>query len=529
MTGLDKLYDVIIAGAGPVGMMLASELSFAGASVLVLERDPGLDAEWKRIPVGQRALTVPSLESLHRRGLLGHLADYDVSPLERQWFGVKRDGAFCFGGHYAGLELNAAQFDLTRWRYRLRGPVTRPAKSCIQEVTDMLAARARSHGAALLFDHAVTDVVREDEHGVTVAAGAGGSTFRGRWLVGCDGGRSAVRKLAGIGLSGSDAQFTGYMARLTFDARAGLDLGFHPAPGGMIMVFADDCIALIDYDGAAFDRRHEVTVEHFQAVADRVMGPGALTVHALHYTSTFTDRSQDAATYRRGRVLLAGDAAHIHSPLGAQGLNLGLGDAMNLGWKLAATVRQELRGAARAGGGPPDTALIDSYEAERHPLAAWVLEWTRAQVTTLQPGLFGRAVLNLTRDLLATDDGMNLVVGRVWGIAQRYALGGDGILGHELVGASVPDFKFADGARMGEKLRNGRGWLVDFEGRGQIKEEVVGTEFAWRVSYLAMKAEDARGLRAVLVRPDGVVAWLSEGEVGDVEELRTALRRWFSY
>ncbi|KAM3506175.1 hypothetical protein MY11210_007669 [Beauveria gryllotalpidicola] len=139
MTGLDKLYNVIIAGAGPVGMMLASELSFAGASVLVIERDPSLDSGWKHIP------------ALYRRGLLGKLADYDVSPLERRWFGVKRAGAFTFGGHYAGLDLNAAQFDLDRCKYRLRGPVTRPARSCIHEVTDILSERARSHGATILW------------------------------------------------------------------------------------------------------------------------------------------------------------------------------------------------------------------------------------------------------------------------------------------------------------------------------------------------------------------------------------------
>lgn len=529
MTGLDKLYDVIVAGAGPVGMMLAAELSFAGASVLVIERDPSLDSEWKHIPVGQRALTIPSLESFYRRGLLGKLADYDISPLEREWFGVKREG-FCFGGHYAGLQLNAAQFDMTRWKYRVRGaPVTRPARSCIQEVTDILSERARSHGATILLGHAVTDIVRQDEGSVTVAAGGDGNTFRGRWLVGCDGGRSTIRKLAGIDFTGSDAKFTGYMARLTFESRVELDLGFHPAPGGMYMCFSDDCIALIDYDGASFDRTSEVTVEHFQAIADKVMGPGEIKVHALHYTSTFTDRSKDAATYRKGRVLLAGDAAHIHSPLGAQGLNLGLGDAMNLGWKLAATVRQELMAAYTGTSAPLDTTLVDSYENERHPLAAWVLEWTRAQVTTLQPDLFGRAVLNLTQDLLSTDDGMNLVIGRVWGLAQRYALGKGGIYEHELVGASVPDFEFLDGSRMGDKLQNGRAWLVDFEDNSELKHSVIGTEFSWKVNYLSMPAKDSRGLRAVLVRPDGVVAWLAEGDSCDVESLKSSLHKWFRY
>lgn len=528
MTGLDKLYDVIIAGAGPVGMMLAAELSFAGASVLVIERDPSLTSDWKAIPIGQRALMVPSLESLYRRGLLSQLSYYDVSPLERQWFGVKREG-YTYGGHYAGLKLNMSQFDLDRWKYRLRGPVTRPAKSSIQEVTDIYAKHARSHGATILVNHPVTSILRQDDSSVTVVAGEQGSTFRGRWLVGCDGGRSTIRKLAGIKLTGSDPMFTGYMARLDFTSKKEMELGFHPAPGGMVMTFSDDCIALLDWDGATFDRNSEVTVEHFRNIADKVLGPGEITVHALHYISTFTDRSKGASTFRKGRVLLAGDAAHIHSPLGAQGLNLGLGDAMNLGWKLAATVRQELMASYAGTSAPLDTTLIDSYESERHPLADWVLDWTRSQVLSLQPDLFGRAVLNLTQDMLNTDDGMNLVIGRVWGLAQRYVLGKGGVFDHELVGSSVPDFEFLDGTRMGEKLQNGRGWLVDFEDSAELKDAVIGTEFAWRVKYLSVAAQDARGLRAVLVRPDGIVAWLAEGDSFDVEALKLSLHKWFSY
>lgn len=527
MTGLDKLYDVIIAGAGPVGMMLAAELSFAGVSVLVIERDPSLDSEWKTIPVGQRALTIPSLEAFYRRGMLNKL-DYNISPLEQAYFGIKREG-FLFGGHYAGLQLNANQFELSRWKYRLRGPVTRPARSCIQEVTNILAERARSHGATILLNHTVTGIVRQDDSSVTVEAGEYGGRFRGRWLVGCDGGKSTIRKMAGIAFDGSDAKFTGYIAKADLEPGHKLRLGFYPAPGGMYMCFADDCIAMIDYDGASFDRNTEVTLEHFQAITDKVLGPGELKINALHYTSTFTDRSKDASTYRNGRVLLAGDAAHIHSPLGAQGLNLGLGDAMNLGWKLAATVRQELMAAYSGTSAPLDTTLIDSYENERHPLAKWVLEWTRAQVTTLAPDLFGRAVLNLTQDLLNTDDGMNLVIGRVWGLEQRYRLGQGGVFDHPLVGASVPDFEFEDSTRMGGKLQNGRAWLVDFEDCTQLKDMVIGTEFGWKINYLSMKAVDTRGLRAVLVRPDGIVAWLAEGDCMDIEALRMSLYKWFSY
>jgi len=168
-----------------------------------------------------------------------------------------------------------------------------------------------------------------------------------------------------------------------------------------------------------------------QAVLRRVSGTG-VTVTALRQAATWTDRAFQATAYRRGRVLLAGDAAHIHSPLGGQGLNLGFGDAMNLGWKLAATIR----GDAPAG-------LLDSYEAERHPVGAQVLDWSRAQVELMRPAPGPRALQAIIRDLVATGDGATYFAGRVWGVSLRYDLGG----GHPLVGRRMPDLRViaADG------------------------------------------------------------------------------------
>ncbi|KAL9002676.1 MAG: hypothetical protein Q9188_004415 [Gyalolechia gomerana] len=202
-----------------------------------------------------------------------------------------------------------------------------------------------------------------------------------------------------------------------------------------------------------------------------------MKISKIDLASSFTDRCKQTTSYRKGRVLLAGDAAHIHGPVGSQGLNLGLGDAMNLGWKLAATIRQE----SKSGGAPADLALLDTYESERHPLGAWVLEWTRAQVTTLSPDPYGQAVQGLIRDLIDTFDGTNLFLDRHWGLSQRYKLGESEAHAHPLIGCSVPDFELNDGSRLGPKLEEGRGLLIDFEGTTVLKELVVGGKYKARI------------------------------------------------
>ncbi|WP_187355644.1 FAD-dependent monooxygenase, partial [Staphylococcus aureus] len=167
---------------------------------------------------------------------------------------------------------------------------------------------------------------------------AGGEVFRARWLVGCDGGRSTVRKLGGFAFTGTAAEFTGYSVDVEIADPDTLGLGRHYTPTGMYTYSRPGTIAMVEFDGAAFHRTEPVTLEHVQAVLRRVSGTD-VTLTALRLATTWTDRAYQATTYRNGRVLLAGDAAHIHSPLGGQGLNLGIGDAMNLGWKLAATIR----------------------------------------------------------------------------------------------------------------------------------------------------------------------------------------------
>jgi hypothetical protein len=208
-------------------------------------------------------------------------------------------------------------------------------------------------------------------------------------------------------------------------------------------------------------------------------------------------------------VLLAGDAAHIHSPLGGQGLNLGLGDALNLGWKLAATIRRQA---------PAD--LLDTYSHERHPVGAQVLDWSRAQVAIMRPTPSSRALQAIMRDLIETRDGATYFAERVRGVSLRYDLGGS----HPLAGRSAPDFEWPDGTTVGELLRAAKGLLLDFDARAPL--QALASRWGDRIAYVAGGPKDRLGLSAVLVRPDGFVAWASDS-APDEEEAAQAASRWF--
>ena len=485
-------HDVLIAGAGPVGLFLASELALAGLDVLVLERDAHPDAPLKRAPLGTRGLSVATAEALHRRGLLDALlAMPGVHPA-----GLARPG------HFAGIDLDPAKIDPSRWPWRLDGPANTTLAADLASVETVLATRALALGVTLKRGHTVTGIEQEDDD---VHVHAGGHTFRARWLVGCDGGRSAVRRLAGFDFPGTEPEFTAYSALVDLADPDAPPPGRHVTATGFY-VNEPGRIAIADFDAGAFDRAAPVTREHLQAVLRRVSGT-EVTLAALHQAATFTDRARQATAYRRGRVLIAGDAAHIHSALGGQGLNTGLGDAMNLGWKLAATVR-----------GTAPASLLDSYEAERHPVGTWVLDWTRAQAALMRPGAHARALEGVVRDLIDTIDGATHVASQLWGIALRHDLGEP----HALAGRSAPDIEFADGTRLAEHLRDGRGLLVDFAAAS------AATIAPWlaRVRHVALGAHDTLGVAAMLVRPDGIVAWASDGD-SDPRTLAAAATRWF--
>ncbi|WP_116089571.1 FAD-dependent monooxygenase [Sphingomonas crusticola] len=502
------LHDVIIAGAGPVGLLLACELRLAGIAVLVLEAADDPHSPLKALPFGLRGLSLPTVEALDRRGLLDDVAaaqrandEAGATQASAHWLQQKRRPA----GHFAGIQFFHDDVDAARWTYRLASPAGATLAVDMQALETILAARAAALGAEIRRGVGVEALVPANDR---VILQAGGGTFHARWLIGCDGGRSIVRKAGDFAFTGTDPEFTGYSILADLADPDALPPGRSYTPTGMYTYAKPGTIALVDFDGGAFHRTWPITQEHVQAVLRRVSGT-AVTLTALRLAATWTDRARQATAYRRGRVLLAGDAAHIHSPLGGQGLNLGLGDAINLGWKLAATIR----GDAPAG-------LLNSYCKERHAEGARILDWSRAQVALMRPSPGSRALAAIIGDLVATRDGATYFAERMWGVSLRYDLGGS----HSLVGRSCPDFRLTDGRRTGVLLRAGRGLLLDFAAQTPLRAVAQGWQ--GRIDYVAGDAENGLGLRALLLRPDGFVAWASEGD-GDLTGAHAAASRWF--
>ncbi|QJE02120.1 FAD-dependent oxidoreductase [Massilia forsythiae] len=513
-------HDVIVAGAGPVGLFLACELALAGCSVLVLEQAAQADAPMKRLPFGIRGLSAPSVEALARRGLLEQL---EVPRRLKHPFGdparMPAPPARRQIGHFAGLPFFDEDIERARWTRRLPGSLDTSMLSEMAELESVLAHRAQALGVTIRRGAAIAGV-EQDAGGVTVRAGGeladGGMTYsetlRAGWLVGCDGARSTVRKLGGFDFAGTEPEFTGYSAQVDLADPERLPPGRTLTATGMFFQSQPGFLVMQEFDGGAGHGATPPTLEQVQAVLRRVSGTD-VGVSALHAASTWTDRARQATRYRRGRVLLAGDAAHIHAPLGGQGLNLGLGDAMNLGWKLAATVQ----------GRAPD-GLLDTYEAERHPPGARVLDWSRAQVALMRPDPGARALSAIVRELLQTRDGATHVAGRIWGVDTRVDLG-EKADAHPLAGYSVPRFELEDGRRVDDLLRDGRGLLLDFGGDAGLAGLASG--YAERVDYVAGPAREQLGISALLVRPDGIVAWAGDDE-GCPAGAEPALARWFT-
>lgn len=265
---------------------------------------------------------------------------------------------------------------------------------------------------------------------------------------------------------------------------------------------------MIQFDGGISHRAEPITLEDIQETL-RYISNTDVSLSALHMATTWTDRARQATNYRNGRVFLAGDAAHIHSPLGGQGLNLGLGDAMNLGWKLAATIQ----------GNTPDH-LLDSYYTERYPIGQHVLDWSRAQVAIMDPSPKSRALNAIMSDLMNTRDGATYIAGRVWGIHTHYDLGSE----HPLMGHSIPNFELEGGSDVGKRMHDGRGILLDFDSNPLLK--AWANEYHEQIHYISDKAKDQLGLSALLVRPDGFIAWASDDEP-DEALFRQAADLWF--
>ncbi|PVH99846.1 FAD-dependent oxidoreductase [Periconia macrospinosa] len=505
-------YQVIIVGAGPVGLFLACELGAAGVSVVILERDTDPKSIWKVTPLGRRGLQPSSVEAFYRRGML----DAIRAPPEDT--GVEFMKSFeNFAGHFAGIMLKLQNYDPKQHPYHLPGPASTIQVLSLDHLQTGLTTRANELGIPIIRGAQVTSL-DNNEHSVSATTSTG-TTYTASYLVGCDGGRSFVRKAAGIPFEGTGPEFTGYTAIAELDRPELIPRGMYHTPNGGLMVHpCPNNYAPIDFD-LSFDRSQPVTREHFEAVLQRTTQT-SVKVKTLTAAGTYTARCNQAATYRVNRVLVAGDAAHIHSPLGGQGLNAGIGDALNLGWKLALTVQNRA----------PAT-LLDTYHSERYPVDAAVLDWTRAQVATLRPDGFAKAIMRVVKGMADTVDGATWLIGKIWGIETRYEVVDDQDSGvHDLVGRSAPDLTFEDGERLGVRLQKThmRFVVLDLEGservRGMVEEE-LGIQ--GRVVYVGGRVKEDFGMRCLVIRPDGfVVGAVRKGEEVGLEWVKNTLGRW---
>lgn len=497
-------YDVVISGGGPVGLLLACELKLADVSVVVLERLTEMD---QTIKAG--SINSPSADALYRRGMLPQLAEVQKELLAKfAEFMKQRQGESAttvapppkFAGHFAGMMLKAELFDDTDPDFADRGPAGKVGMIGQQQVELILAERAAALGVEFRRGVTVTGFDADDE-GVTVYCGD--DTVQAGWLVGCDGGRSLVRRLAGFDFPGTEPQITCHQAMVEMEGAQHLGIGWNTTDTG---IYAHGPlpgrILTVEVDGPPADRDAPITAAELQTSIRKVTGVD-VTVTAVKTATRFTDNARQATSYRRGRVLLAGDAAHVHSPFGGQGLNLGIGDAMNLGWKLAATIH---------GTAPAD--LLDSYTTERHPIGAWVLEWTRAQVAIMRTDPRSRAMRSVVADLMNTVDGTTHLVKKISGVWQRYDLPGD----HRLIGASAPDLEFTDGTRLADHMHDGHTVLFDLSKAGLRAEGYPGL-----VRVVTAESVDDSAPAALLVRPDGIVAWVGDG---DDDGLAAVIETW---
>ena len=479
-------HAVVVAGGGPTGLMLAAELKLAGIDVVVVERRISQDLEGKRAG----GLHSRTIEVLDQRGVAERfLSEGQVHP---------------FVG-YAGTFLDISDFP-TRHNYVLALWQNR--------IEPILADWVDELGIPILRGRDVVGFAQDDT-GVEVDL-SDDTTIRAEYLVGCDGGRSLIRKTAGIDFAGWDASASFMIAEVEMDEEP--VIGMRPEGGGIGPVNREEGGG--PYGVVLLEKEVEHTSEPtLEDLGEALIGAYGTDygVHSPTWISRFTDMTRQAASYREGRVLLAGDAAHVHGPQGGQGLNTGVQDAVNLGWKLGQVVNKI----------SPES-LLDTYHAERHPVGARVLQNTMAQVALARIDERSQALRATVLDMLSMDEPRRRIAGMISGLDIHYDLGD----GHPLLGRRMPDLDLhtADGpTRVFALLNDARPVLLDLGEPGGFDiapwADRVGlveakNDGAWELPVLGQVPAPP----AVLIRPDGYVGWA--GDLTD-RELPRALTNWF--
>ncbi len=488
---------VVIAGAGPTGLMLACELRTAGVDVVLADRLDGRSGESRAGGLHPR-----SMEVLDQRGIVDRFLA-EGRPIQ--------------AGHFSGLRLDFSDFP-TRYPYTL---------VLLQyRVERLLEQRAAELGVRVRWSTEVIGIDQYDDRiEVSVRGPAGIDTLTADYLVGCDGGHSSVRKLAGIGFPGTDATLTSILGDVELPSPPAEMIFQERREHGSFSIFEFEPgwyrVITTEYD-RVIDRDAPVDLEDLRASLFRVAGTD-FDMHSPRWVSRFHDAARQADRYRVDRVLLAGDAAHIHYPAGGQGQNLGIQDAVNLGWKLAAV----------ATGRAPRT-LLDTYEAERHPVAARVLQNTRAQSALGRPDAQTSALRETLQTLIGFDSVADHLGGMISALDIRYPLGE----AHPLLGRRMPDLdlKTADGdIRTFALLHAARPVLLDLGHSGDLAALASG--WVDRVDLVTARCDQTRTPlpdigaielpAAVLIRPDGYVGWVATSPDADTATLPEALAAWF--
>jgi 2-polyprenyl-6-methoxyphenol hydroxylase-like FAD-dependent oxidoreductase len=483
---MNQQVDVVVVGAGPVGLLAAIELTLGGVGVLVLERLAAASLDMKAGGLGPLGL-----EALERRGMAAAIAAAEA----RSFASMAQAGAdprakgSKYSGHFAGLSLIRKDAQMEPERR------SRPVDQ--QALEAMLADRAYALGIEVRRECDVTSFHQQAD-GVDVEwrSPTGTGHIRSTYLVGCDGGHSFIRKMAGFEFPGTEPSSTFYQAIAQIDHPERLaPMGWRRTSGGVFSYGPfPGRLVMLEFSGPPEDRHAPVTGDEIEDVLRRVSGAD-VRVKAFESGSRWTDSTRLVDSYRKRRVLLAGDAAHIHTPLGGQGLTLGLVDAANLGWKLAAVIRSEM----------PDS-LLDTYTAERRPVAEAVLANTLAQLAIMRPDPQSGAMRDLVAKLLDFDAVNDFIGAMTSGLSTRYDLGSE----RDEVGRLIGNREInhgAPGLSLFDVMQRGMGILLDASTEG-MASKLVGVD---------------RG-PSMLIRPDACVAWA--GKENSTDGLEQALHRW---